>query len=36
MLNFLKNALMSVLQYSDEYYEYKSKQMQKHGRYGWY
>ena len=36
MLSFLKNALVSALQYSNEYHEYKLKQIQKYGYYGWY
>lgn len=36
MLSFLKNALKSVLQYSNEYHEYKLKQIKKNGYYGYY
>ena len=36
MLSFLKDALLSVLHYSNEYHEYKLKQLQKTGHYGWY
>lgn len=36
MLKLFKDALLSVLQYSNEYHEYKLKQLEKCGHLGWY